>query len=177
MLSGPRDPRVKGEGLSNPFMAGSSDSAFLSPLTGNSDGITNNLYHGRYFTFISSTSMSAGFSDDTGGGVMRVAPCNGNIGEQNASSMAVGVTLYDCVVGGQVRVAVSGICSVLVGVSTTGQRGCMVTVGGSASSWQGRVVCTSRTANEPSIGVCMSYGSRTTNQPIVVWIQGGFESY
>ena len=106
-----------------------------------------------------------------------VTYCDGNVGEQNASSQAFGVTLDDCVVGGTVRVAVSGICCVLAGATTTAQRGCLVTVGGSASVWQGRVVCSSTTSDEPSIGMCVSSGSVSENQPIVVWVKPSFESY
>ena len=51
-----------------------------------------------------------------------VTYCDGNVGEQNASSQAFGVTLAS-VAGGTVRVAVSGICCVLAGATTTAQRG------------------------------------------------------
>ena len=153
-----------------------------SGLNGSSIGVANQLFYGKYYTFKSATTMSAGrvvsFNNITNmTGELEVTYVNGGIGEQNASSQAIGVTLNDCVAGGTVNVATSGIASVLCGSTTTAQRGCMVTVGGSANSYQGKVVCTSRTANEPSIGICMSYGSRSNNQPIVVWLQTGFESY
>ena len=153
-----------------------------SGLNGSSIGVANQLFYGKYYTFKSATTMSAGrvvsFNNITNmTGELEVTYVNGNIGEENAASQAIGVTLNDCVAGGTVNVATSGICSVLCGSTTTAQRGCMITVGGSASSYQGKVVCTSRTANEPSVGICMSYGSRANNQPIVVWLQTGFESY
>ena len=153
-----------------------------SGLNGTSAGVANQLFYGKYYTFKSATTMSAGrvvsFNNITNmTGELEVTYVNGGVGEQNASSQAIGVTLNDCVAGGTVNVATSGIASVLCGSTTTAQRGCMVTVGGSANSYQGKVVCTSRTANEPSIGICMSYGSRSNNQPIVVWLQTGFESY
>lgn len=163
-------------------LTGSSTGAVLSPLTGSSAGVENVLYDGQYITVKSATTMSAGrvvsFDASTNNAdEYTIDYCNGGSGEQNASTQAVGVTLDDVVAGGYCRVAVKGICSVLIGTSTTAQRGCLVTVGGSASSYQGRVVCTSRTSNEPSIGICMSYGSKSANQPIVVFLQAGFESY
>ncbi len=153
-----------------------------SGLNGSSIGVANQLFYGKYYTFKSATTMSAGrvvsFNNITNmTGELEVTYVNGGIGEQNASSQAIGVTLNDCLAGQTVNVATSGIASVLCGSTTTAQRGCMVTVGGSANSYQGKVVCTSRTANEPSIGICMSYGSRSNNQPIAVWLQTGFESY
>lgn len=163
-------------------LTGESESSYLSALTGSSSGVENVLYNGQYITVKSAITMSAGrvvsFDASTNNASeYTIDYCDGGTGEQNASSQAVGVLLDDVVAGGYCRVAVKGICSVLIGTSTTAQRGCLVTVGGSASSYQGRVVCTSRTSNEPSIGICMSYGSKSANQPIVVFLQAGFESY
>ena len=162
--------------------SGKNESDYLSTLTGNSVGIENMLFHGEFVTVKSSVSMSAGrvvsFNSSTdNANEYEIDFCNGNSGEQNSSSQALGVTLDDVIAGGYTRVATKGICSVLVGSTTTAQRGCMVTLGGSASSFQGRIVCTSRTSNEPSIGISMTYGSKSANDPIVVYLQTTFESY
>ena len=161
---------------------GLNESTYLSPLTGNSSGIENVLYNGEFVTVKSAITASAGrvmsFDASTNNASeYTIDFCNGGTGEQNASSQVLGILLDDVVAGEYCRVATKGICSVLVGSTTTAQRGCMVTLGGSASSYQGRVVCTSRTANEPSCGICMSYGSKSINQPIVVLLQTTFESY
>ena len=158
------------------------ESDYLSALTGSSTGIENLLFNGEYVTCKSSVTMSAGrvvsFDSSTdNANEYTIDYCNGNTGEQNSSSQALGVTLDDVVSGAYTRVATKGICSVLVGTTTTAQRGCMVTLGGSASSFEGRIVCTSRTSNEPSIGISMSYGSKSANDPIVVFLQTTFESY
>ena len=160
---------------------GKIESDYLSLLTGYGIGVENTLYNGEYITVKSNIAASAGrvMSLDSGSNANEyvVEFCNGNTGEQNASSQALGILMDDVTPGNYCRVATKGICSVLVGTSTTAQRGCLVTLGGSASSYQGRVVCTSRTANEPSIGICMSNGSKSINDPIVVFLQSTFESY
>jgi hypothetical protein len=161
---------------------GLNEATYLSPLTGNSSGIENVLYNGEYVTIKSAITTSAGrvmsFDANTNNAnEYAIDFCNGGTGEQNASSQVLGILLDDVVAGEYCRVATKGICSVLVGSTTTAQRGAMVTLGGSASSYQGRVVCTSRTSNEPSVGICMSYGSKSANDPIVVFLQTTFESY
>ena len=157
------------------------ESDYLSPLTGTGIGVENNLYNGEYITVKSNVAASAGrvmsFATDNNPNEYIVDFCDGNTGEQNASSQALGILMDDVTPGNYCRIATKGICSVLVGTSTTAKRGCLITLGGSASSYQGRVVCTSRTANEPSIGICMSNGSKSANDPIVVFLQTTFESY
>ena len=160
---------------------GKNESDYLSALTGTSVGIENVLYNGEYIRVRSNVAASAGrvmsVSDDTNTNEYAVEFCNGNIGEQNASSQALGVLLDDVTPGNMCRIATKGICSVLIGSTTTAQRGCLITLGGSASSYQGMVVCTSRSSNEPSIGICLSDGSKSANDPIVVFLQSTFESY
>jgi predicted RecA/RadA family phage recombinase len=164
-------------------MVGKNESDYLSSgLNGSFAGVQNVLHNGKYITCTASIAMTAGrvvsftgVNNNTS--ELSVTYCNGNVGEQNASSLPLGVTMNDVQIGGEVQVAVEGICSVLIGSTSTAQRGCMVTVGGSANSYQGRVTTTSRYGNEPSIGICLSYGSRNANQPIVVKLQGSFESY
>jgi cytoskeletal protein CcmA (bactofilin family) len=155
------------------------ESAYLSQLTGISIGVENVLYAGEYITVKSSITASAGrvMSFESTVGEYTINFCNGNTGEQYASSQALGILMDDVTAGNYCRIAVKGICSVLVGSNTTAQLGCMVTLGGSASSYEGRVVCTSRTSNEPSVGICMSSGSKSINDPIVVFLQTTFESY
>ena len=160
---------------------GKIESDYLSLLTGSGTGVENTLYNGEYITVKSNVAASAGrvmsFGSNNNPNEYAVEFCDGNTGEQNASSQALGILLDDVTPGNYCRIATKGICSVLVGTSTTAQRGCLVTLGGSASSYQGRVVCTSRTSNEPSIGICMSNGSKNVNDPIVVFLQSTFESY
>ena len=155
------------------------ENAYISQLTGSSVGIENVLFAGEYVTIKSAVTASAGrvMSFDATINEYTINFCNGNAGEQYASSQALGILIDDVTAGNYCRVAVKGICSVLVGSSTTAQPGCMVTLGGSASSYQGRVVCTSRTSNEPSVGICMSSGTKSVNDPIVVFLQTTFESY
>jgi hypothetical protein len=158
------------------------ESDYLSALTGSSTGVANALYNGEYVTVKSAVTASAGRvmsfdASSNNADEYEIAYCDGNTGEQDASSQALGVLLEDVIAGSYCKVATKGICSVLIGSTTTAQRGCMVTLGGSASSFQGRVVCTSRTSNEPSIGICMSRGSKSANDPIVVFLQATFESY
>ena len=159
---------------------GKSESDYASLLTGKG-GVANQLFNGEYVSIVSEVTATAGrvmsFSDGKVGDELKATLCNGNVGEQNAESQVVGVLLNDVAAGGVARIATKGICSVLCGGTTTAQRGCLVTVGGGASSWQGRVTCTSRTSNEPSIGVCMSAGSKREDEPIVVLLQSSFESY
>jgi hypothetical protein len=162
-------------------LTGKNETSYLSALTGSSIGVRNDLYNGEYITVKSNITASAGrvmsFEDDADADEYRMNFCDGNTGEQNASSQALGILMEDCISGNYCNIAVKGICSVLIGSTTTAQRGCLVTLGGSASSYQGRVLCTSRTSNEPSIGICMSDGARSANQPIVVFLQSSFESY
>ena len=157
------------------------ESDYLSALTGSGIGVRNDLYNGEYIKVKSTIAASAGrvmsFESVGDNNEYTINFCNGNTGEQNASSQALGILMEDVLPGEYCNIATKGICSVLVGASTTAQRGCLVTLGGSASSFQGRVVCTSRTSNEPSIGICMSDGPRSVNQPIVVFLQASFESY
>jgi hypothetical protein len=177
-------PGTPGNGVGNKEIfnfTGKIESDYLSLLTGSGTGIENTLYNGEYITVKSNVAASAGrvmsFGSNNNPNEYAVEFCDGNTGEQNASSQALGILLDDVTPGNYCRVATKGICSVLVGASTTAQRGCLITLGGSASSYQGRVVCTSRTANEPSIGICMSNGSKSVNDPIVVFLQSTFESY
>ena len=162
-------------------LTGKNETAYVSALTGSSVGVRNDLYSGEYITVKSNVTASAGrvmsFEDDVDADEYRMNFCDGNTGEQNASSQALGILMEDCTSGMYCNIAVKGICSVLVDSTTTAQRGCLVTLAGSASSGQGRVVCTSRTSNEPSIGICMSDGARSANEPIVVFLQSSFESY
>ena len=160
---------------------GKTESDYLSNLTGSSNGVVNQLFNGEYVTIKSAVTTSAGrvmtVKDTVPSDEFTTTWCNGNVGEEYKESQALGVLLEDVVVGDYAKVAVKGICSVLCGASTTAQRGCLVTLGGSASSWAGTVVCTSRVSNEPSVGICLSDGSKSANQPIVVFLQHGFESY
>ena len=162
-------------------LTGKNESDYLSALTGSGIGVRNDLYNGEYITAKSTIAASAGrvmsFESVDDSNEYTINFCDGNSGEQNASSHTVGILMEDVLPGEYCNIATKGICSVLVGSTTTAQRGCLVTLGGSASSYQGRVVCTSRTSNEPSIGICMSDGSRSANQPIVVFLQASFESY
>lgn len=164
-------------------LRGVNESDFLSQINGNSVGITNDLFRGEYITCTSETAMSAGrvvsFTSVSGSSTAdyQVTFCNGLVGEQGGSSQAIGVTMNDVLANGTVRVAVKGICSVLIGISSVALRGCMVNVGGSALTYQGRVSLSSRVSNQPSIGICMSTGNKTVNQPILLLLQSGFESY
>jgi hypothetical protein len=162
-------------------LTGKNENAYLSNLTGSGIGVKNDLYNGEYITVKSTIAASAGrvmaFESVANSNEYTVNFCNGNTGEQNASSQAVGILMEDCIPGQYCNLAIKGICSVLVDSTTTAQRGCLVTLAGSASSAQGRVVCTSRTANYPSIGICMSDGAMSANQPIVVFLQSSFGSY
>ena len=160
---------------------GKSESDYLSNLNGSSIGVVNQLFNGEYVTIKSAVTTSAGrvmtIKDTVPSDEFTTTWCNGNVGEEYKESQALGVLLEDVIAGDYAKVAVKGICSVLCGTSTTAQRGCLVTLGGSASSYAGRVVCTSRLQNEPSIGICLSDGFKSANDPIVVFLQHGFESY
>ena len=117
------------------------ESDYISPLTGSGTGIRNDLYNGEYIKVKSTIAASAGrvmsFESVGDSNEYTINFCNGNTGEQNASSQALGILMEDVLAGEYCNIATKGICSVLVGASTTAQRGCLVTLGGSASSFQG----------------------------------------
>ena len=115
---------------------GKIESDYLSLLTGSGTGVENTLYNGEYITVKSNVAASAGrvmsFGSNNNPNEYAVEFCDGNTGEQNASSQALGILMDDVTPGNYCRVATKGICSVLVGTSTTAQRGCLITLGGSA---------------------------------------------
>jgi len=157
------------------------ESDYLSPLTGSSTGVENVLYNGEYVTVKSAVTASAGrvmsFVDSgNSADEYEITYCV-NTSEQLASSQALGVLLEDVIAGSYCRVAINGICSVLVGDPTIASRGCLVSLGGIGSASEGRVVCEPRVSDTSSIGICMSSGAKNANDPIVVFIQSTFESF
>ena len=157
------------------------ESDYLSALTGSSTGVENVLYNGEYVTVKSAVTASAGrvmsFVDSgNNADEYEITYCV-NADEQVASSQALGVLLEDVIAGSYCRVATNGICSVLVGATTTASRGCLVSLGGIGSSFQGRVVCDPITSDNSSIGICMSSGIKNANDPIVVFVRATFETF
>ena len=151
--------------------------SMLSPLTGHMEGVENILFHGKEVSFKSAIAMTAGrvvaFDLGNDDAVIRVKTVDSSVSEAMASTQAVGITLHDTLANESVRVAVSGICSVLVGIAGTFMRGSMLVVPGT----DGTVASVPRAKNQVSIGICLSTGARNVNQAVVCFIRPSFESY
>jgi hypothetical protein len=160
----------------------SNTSQYKSAIDGTMSGVENVLYHGQYLLCKAAVEMSAGrvcsfFTSSNDSGDITVTFCDSDSGEENESSQCLGITLNDVAPGGAVKVAISGICSVLSARSTNVERGALVTVRGRAALEKGRCVISTRGSDEASCGICLSADAVVENAPIVVWITPGFESF
>ena len=154
----------------------------LTLLDGLNRGVENRHFFGKVLTFTSAQYLSAGrvvsITPSSDQDVIRVAAVDGGKSESATCTQPIGITLNDCEVYGEVRVAVSGICSVLVGIEGTFWNGSMLTVAGPSEIYKGTVSTGPHVANNTaSIGVCLSAGSKKVHESVLCHISPNFESY
>jgi hypothetical protein len=157
--------------------------AMVSPLSTTATGVVNRLYGGKYIIAESAGGVISGHvvavaATLSGTGFLQVQHLNGNLGENVASSQPIGVALEDGTgAGTPIKVAISGICSVLSSpTSLTFVRGCMLYVD-TANAGRAIIASLPTGANRAAIGICLSAtGAAVTNTPLLVALKLSYEA-
>lgn len=144
---------------------------------------TNQLFGGRYFIATSSSAIEAGAvvtvdntpADTT---TINVKPfVTSGAGEASAESQPVGVALQSVGANASIRVAISGICSVVVGEAFTPARGMLLLT---STTTAGRVRIATAGANTPTVGICLTKsagGNFLAGNSVLCALRLGFEMF
>lgn len=170
------------DGLEGDLTGAYTVAGMVSPV-GTGAGIVNRLYGGKYIVVKSAggvisghvVTVAAGLSPE---GFLQVQHLAGNLAENSESSQPIGVALEDGAdAGTAIKVAISGICSVLSSpTSLTFVRGCMLYVD-TANAGRAIIASLPGTANRAAIGVCLSAtGGAVTNTPLLVALKLSYEA-
>lgn len=157
------------------------ETSMTSPLTATSTGVINNQYGGKYLVSTAASNFPSGSLvtvanvGETAGSLIRVKIYTPGPTEDQAESQIVGVALNDGVTGSPVRVAISGICTVLASAAFTATRGALLISDQAAQPGKCRI--TAGADNDASVGICLSIGAKVLNSTVLVALRTGFEVF
>lgn len=158
--------------------------AMISPITATATGVTNKLFGGKYIQVRCSTAVISGYvvtvAAALSSGLLQVQHLSNGRAENLSSSQAIGVALEDGAAGTIIKVAISGVCTVLTRNATTSainfNRGANLLVDGQA----GRVSCVAAASNRAVVGTCLSQATLPIAPsavfPVLVMLRLGFEA-
>lgn len=164
------------EGNLNPF----TETSMTSPLTSTSTGVINNQYGGKFLITTASSNFPSGSiltvdNADLAGSLLRVKIYTPGLTEDQGESQIIGVALQDGITGQAVKIAISGVVTVLASAAFTANRGALLIADQAANP--GKCRQTAGAENDASVGICLSKGAKVLNSTVLVALRTGFEVF
>jgi hypothetical protein len=169
---------LNGEIVLRDISSSSPNNFITQGINGTNSGVINNLYSGEVIVVKSGETMPSGTvvsfaHDGNDTDVFKLTTCKPGNGENGASSQPLGVLLQDATLNSAARVAVSGITTCISDGTIDYKRGGMLQVAGT----KGRVTQGTASTNTASVGICLSGGQKSVNDPVLVMLHSNYESY